>query len=370
MNTSPANNRVKVLFILPALTAGGAERVLITLMNSIDRTRFEPEFLTVSDDGPLKDLIDTSIPYHSLHGQRVSRAIFKLHKKIKEVKPDVVMSTMAHLNFVVLLQKPFFPKTSFIVREAITPSFYRKEHPKLMPLIYTAYKLFYPYADMVISPANEIIRDFKDTFGMVCKNHECLYNPVNFKLIRANESEKRDISEERRNTVHFIAAGRLHPQKGLDRLIEKLPELKMPYDWRLTILGEGPERENLEALIAKHSLQDKISMPGLEKNPWPFFAHADCFVLPSRFEGLPNVTLESLSCGTPVIASYESGGIQEIADRADGHIQVTRDMDEFITKMGAVKPNPSEQFKASLLPGDFQMKTVIDRFEGLIARVV
>jgi glycosyltransferase involved in cell wall biosynthesis len=360
---------LKTVFILPALTAGGAERVLITLMNMLDRERFDPVFITVSESGPLREIIDPTIPFHSLGGRRVSLSLPRFYKKLKELKPDIVVTTMAHMNFATLLLKPFFPDTSFIVREAIVPSFILGEHPALSPALKGAYRFLYPRASTVISPAQAIIDEFKSLLTMECSNHVLLRNPVNTDLIRAAESKHQPMSAARGKEVHFVAAGRLHSQKGFDRLIEALPALKMPYEWKLTILGEGPERVALEKIIDELNLEDKVSLPGLSDAPWPHYAMADCFLMPSRWEGLPNVALESLACGTPVIATRESGGIAEIAALApQGSVTVVDTIEAFIHAMEKIKPNPAEVFRASLLPKEFHKETVKAAFTDILLR--
>lgn len=359
----------KILFILPALTTGGAERVLITLMNNLDRSQFTPEFLAINGEGPLKDIIDPTIPYHCLDCPRVSRSLPALYKTLKAIEPDIVVSTMAHLNFHVLLMKPFFPKTRFIVREAITPDFILQEHPVIAPFIKLAYRILYSHAALVISPAQAIIDGFKKDLGMACKNHTVLPNPVDLKRIRAYENQKINILENRKKTVHFIAAGRLHSQKGFDRLIKALPDMKIPYDWYLTILGEGSEREKLEKLIKEKKLQGKVLLPGLSSTPWPHYAKADCFLMPSRWEGLPNVILESLACGTPAIVTSQSGGIAEIAESVPGNaLTVVDNMEEFIQAMEKVTPNPAEKFRSSLLPAKYSIENVVSAFSSMLKK--
>ena len=361
----------KVLFILPALTAGGAERVLITLMNSLDREKFTPEFLTISAKGPMRDLIALDIPFHCLEKEKVSRALPALFKSIKAIKPDIVVSTMAHVNYGVLLMKPFFPKTKFIVREAITPSYFDKAQPRFKHILRAAYKILYPRADLVISPAQIIIDEFKSDLNMRCKNHVLLRNPVYMAAVRKDADRPSFISEKRKKRVHFMAAGRLHEQKGFDRLIEALSSADMPYDWQLVIWGQGGDRLKLENLIHKHNLSDHIKMPGLTSTPWPVYAQADCFVMPSRFEGLPNVVLESLACGTPVIATRASGGIEEIAAVSpQGAVNVVDTMLEFIEAMQQIKPDPHETYRPSLLPQEFDRKTIVKRFEGMLEGVL
>lgn len=366
MNQS-ANTPPKVLFTLPALTAGGAERVLITLMNNIDRTKFSPEFLTVSDTGPLRDLIDPAIPFHSLHGGKVSRAIPRLYKALKQTRPDIVVATMAHMNMCLMVLKPFFPQTRFIIREAITPSFLLDEKKSVAPFLRLAYRVLYPKAEKVVSPAQAIIDEFGSLLGMSCDNHVLLYNPVDMDRIREKERKAFDIPKDRSNTIQFVSAGRLHDQKGFDRVIERLGDFKPPYNWHWMIWGEGAAREKLERMIAEAGLQDRVTLAGLSTHPWPHYAAADCFLMPSRWEGLPNVVLESLACGTPVIATKESGGIAEIAARAAGSVTVADDMGAFMNAMAQVTPETVRHFRTSLLPDEFSKDHVINRFESILA---
>ena len=360
------NTPLNTIFILPSLTAGGAERVLINLMNGVDREHFAPTLVTVSSNGELRDLVSKDIPYHSLNKNSVLKSTPNLYKLLKTMKPDIIVSTMAHMNFAVMALKPFFPKTTFIIREAITPSFLFEKYKGRSFIIKNLYKQYYPKADVILSPAQIIFDEFSDELQISPDNFELLRNPVNLAKMRAQDNF-RPISEERKKTVNFVAAGRLGEQKGFDRLIEKLADFTMPYAWNLTIYGEGTERAYLEALIECHGLKDKVKLPGLVKGPYKEFAQADCFVLPSRFEGLPNVVLESLACGTPVIGTQESGGIGEIAkDVPEAHLSVVSSMDEFMSKMAIVQPNPTEKFRPSLLPQSYEHDNVLHAFNKIL----
>lgn len=362
------NAPVKVAFVLPSLAAGGAERVLITVMNNLDRTKFDPCMIVANNVGELHDLIDREIPVHSLgHYAQVAKSIPALIWRLRKVKPDVVVSTMAHMNYAVLLAKPFLKKgTRIIVREAITPSFI-VESVKKGWLAKLLYKWLYPKADLVISPAQMIIDEFHDYLHMDISNHALLYNPVNIDKIRAVPQILQSIDETRENTVHFACAGRLHYQKGFDRLIEALRWFKPDFDWRLSILGEGDEFENLQELIKSENLSGAITLAGFEKNPWPKIGAADYFLLPSRSEGLPNVVLESLSVGTPVIAHNQAGGIDEIAKLAGSeNVKVLATMPEFIDTMRSVSANPTRLYRQSLLPPTFRLETVMKRFSDML----
>lgn len=360
------DEKSKTVFILPALTAGGAERVLITLMNGLDRDRFKPALITINNKGSLGGLIQADIPFYSLQS-RVALCLPKLYVRLKTLRPALVVSTMAHMNFALLLLQPLFPKTRFIVREAVTPSFILKSHPFLAPFIRMAYRYLYPRADVIISPAQAIINELRALSGLEKLNHVLLHNPVHTDLIFAPTKLN---DPERENTVYFIAAGRLHHQKGFDRLIESLAQLQHPYNWKLTILGEGAERLRLEALIEEKGLTGKVSLPGLVENPWPQYAAADCFLMPSRWEGLPNAVLEALACGTPVIATAEAGGIEEIAALAPaGAVTVASDMTMFIRAIEKVKPNPVSGRRVSLLPHEFHYRKIMAEFSKILEKL-
>jgi glycosyltransferase involved in cell wall biosynthesis len=357
--------RPRVVFVLPTLLAGGAERVLITLMNGLDKSRFDCHFIVLDDTGPLRNWIAADIPFHSLGKTKIRHALPTLVKKLNFLRPDVVVSTMAAMNFTVLLAKSFLKKQPrFIVREAVIPS--SIINAQAFPgVLKSAYKHLYPKADLVISPAQCIIDEFQKTLGMDIKNHALLYNPVDTARLQSEWSIGAEVTEERKNTVHFIASGRLHKQKGFDRLIELLPRLGHT-NWTLKILGTGAEQESLQKLIDDNNLSGRVKLTGLLKEPWQEYGEADVFLLPSRWEGLPNVVLESLAMGTPVIAMKEAGGIDEIAKLAGGAVKTVSTMEDFLEEMKKIKPNPSTTYRASLLPDEFHLGTVIRTFSNLL----
>ena len=102
------------------------------------------------------------------------------------------------------------------------------------------------------------------------------------------------------NGRRFVAAGRLVNQKGFDRLLHIFADCD-PLD-HLTILGDGPDHAMLARLAIRLGISDRVAFEGFVTRPWPWFAGADAVLLTSRWEGMPNVALEGLACGTQVIA--------------------------------------------------------------------
>jgi len=367
-----SQKKKKIIFILPTLAAGGAERVIITLMNRINKERFDPFFVVLDEGGPLRHWIDDDIPFYSLNHKRVRNSYFPLLNLLKKLKPDVVMTTMAHVNFLALMLKPFFPNTKFIVREANVLNSSLKSYPFWKAeLIKIGYKILYPRAHVVVSPAQCIVEEFNSLLNINTENHVVIYNPVDIEKIYRRIKFDGVNKKEKHNIIHFSCAGRLHYQKGFDRLIESLPEkLVKDYDWHLTIMGEGKERDRLLNIVRKRGLSHKITFTGLVKYPWATIAQSDCFLLPSRWEGMPNVVLEALACGTPVIGTSEAGGIAEIGRAANKNgedvIKIASSMHDFISLMRQVRPFNKNEEKQSLLPRQFCLQEVTSSLESIL----
>lgn len=362
-----SHKKVKLLFVLPALVSGGAERVLINLMNAVDDQRYDRALLTVKDDGELGSLVAENVARHGLGMRRFLFCLPALYRKLRALSPDVVVSTMTHMNFALLILKPFFPRTRFFVREAITPSYFFEKYPSAAWLIKMLYRCLYPRSDLVFSPSDAISKEFDDLFSKKWIESFVLRNPVASEDLRAAANSEFPTGF---NGIRFVACGRLVPQKGFDRLIKTLAATPPLDDWHLTILGEGTQRPELENLIVAGGLSDRIALPGLQANPYGYFASADCFFLPSRYEGLPNVVLESLACGTPVIATRESGGIAEIAalldDENKAAVTIVDNMADFAVAYRCVKAGRKKAVSTSLLPAEYEKAAILQQFEELL----
>ena len=133
----------------------------------------------------------------------------------------------------------------------------------------------------------------------------------------------------------------------------------------LTILGDGPDRAALESQARTLVVGDRVRLSGFEPNPWAWYAGADACLVPSRWEGMANVALEALACGTPVVAMREAGGIGELAARSDA-VTVAADTAAFEAAMAAVTPAPVIEPRPSRLPAEYEAAAVVAEFEEII----
>jgi glycosyltransferase involved in cell wall biosynthesis len=112
----------------------------------------------------------------------------------------------------------------------------------------------------------------------------------------------------------LLALARLVPQKGLDLLLRAFARLRDPSlaEWRVVLVGDGPEREALRTLAEREGVSERVAFEGFRSDPSPYLARASVFVLPSRFEGMPNALLEAMAAGLPVVVSDASPGPLEM----------------------------------------------------------
>lgn len=358
----------RIVFILQNFNTGGAERVIVDLMNTLDRRRFEPILITLDMWGKLSEHIHGDIKIYNLNAGR-NPLIFlpKLCMAIRKAKPDIVITTMPLLNFSTLLLRPFLGKVKIIVRETITPSYFLERHPKHKALIKLLYKSLYRQADIIMTPAQCIIDEFKNELKIHAGHYIKIFNPID----RANlRSSSPLMPYTFQPGLRFVAVGKLHTQKGYDLLIPKLANFDPGQSWVLNIFGSGPEHDSLQSMIDHHGLTQRVILRGVNPHPWPAYAAADCFLMPSRWEGLPYAALESLACGTPVIASMHSGGIAEIAALAPpGSVTVAKTMDDFITSMARLTPRAGTEYRPSLLPAEFWLENIAAQFGALLDSV-
>jgi glycosyltransferase involved in cell wall biosynthesis len=298
------------------LGGGGAERVFITLLRHFDRQRFRLTLALVDTRNAvfLKD-VPPDVAVIDLECRRVRYALGKLLRLIWKLRPDSVFSTLTHLNVGLAMTRLFWPRgvKLFICPAAFMSDELREEsHATLWRVVFGH---FLTRADGFIFQSEQLKTDFCATLRTNVSNGTVIHNPVDIQRIRVL-SEAPVEAGFTPGYFHLVAAGRLSRQKGFDFLIEAMAHL-IAKRVCLTLLGEGELREELERLTARLGLIGCVRFAGFQANPYPYFKHANLFVLSSLHESFPNVVLEALACGTPVIATAHPG-LTEVLMQIEG----------------------------------------------------
>ena len=349
-----------IAFLLPDLGGGGAQKVMLTLASHLDRSRFAPHLLLVggASTQPLPD----SVAVDRGNATRLISGIPWFVHRLRRLRPAVVVSTLAYTNLALLAAAPLLPRhTRIVVREANTPSATLAALPGVLRRL-KPYKRFYPRAARIIAQTQTVADELTEFAPAVAESIRLLPNQVDTEGLRAAARlPRRDAGAG----LRLVGAGRLTDQKGFDRLVEAVPHL--PADSRITIFGEGPNRVTLVDRIAALGLEDRICLAGYQADLAPHLAGADALVMPSRWEGLPNVALEALALGTPVFATPECG-LAEVADKARDAIQIAPFDADLIARIGSLVADASraERLQPNLLPVEYNIETVVTRFQDLL----
>jgi glycosyltransferase involved in cell wall biosynthesis len=195
-------------------------------------------------------------------------------------------------------------------------------------------------ADALTCVSRDMVDQYKRVLGS--SSHVCVYNIVDDgeSLLRMHEEIEHEWLLSKKNPV-VVAAGRLAAWKGFADLIRAIKLVSSKRPVRLIILGDGPDRSKLEALVLNLGLSDVIRLEGYVNNPLKYFARADVFVLSSHVEGLPNVLVEAMMCGcTPVSTDCPTGPREVLQDGKFGYLVPMRDPEAMAHAIEAALENP------------------------------
>lgn len=315
--------KIKVLFFISSLAGGGAERVMVEILHHIDKNKVEPVLILLYpyEDSPYKEHLPENIKVIVV-GRKSNSPIDKIKqfisfiKAVHREKPHVILSMLTHNNIMAILSKIFL-RSSVIVCEHNTLSEVTKtEEGKKIFGLSTAFcvKVLYRFANRIIAVSFGIKDNLTEEFKISPEKIDVIYNPIDESRIAELSNMPAENLFIKNEVPVVIAMGRLTWQKGFDVLLRAFSKVLKEVNAQLIVMGEGIERGSLERLAVELGVNDRVSLPGFQKNPYPFLSNADIFVLSSRYEGLPMAILEAMACGLPVIATDCRSGPKEILE--------------------------------------------------------
>ncbi len=322
-----SNKKKDILFVLPSLSGGGAERVTTNIINLIKKNNFNINILLINNIGPHKDLIfDNNINIINLNKKHARTSYFKLVKIINTIKPDIVFSTLQHVNILLLIFKRLYKsKPKLIIREANTPSqFMGNLNLFKKKLFLFLLKTQYKKADLIIAQCDEMRDDIISTYKLNnVDNVITIYNPIDVKFIKNKSTDFNPFND---TYVNIVSIGRLTYQKGFDILLKSISIVRELYpNVFLTIVGDGELRNYLIRLSNDLNIQNSVNFVGFQNNPYPYIKYSDLYVLSSRWEGFPNTLLEAITLNKKVVSTNCKSGTFEILNDYENGIIVKTD---------------------------------------------
>ncbi|MBN2144937.1 MAG: glycosyltransferase [Candidatus Aureabacteria bacterium] len=297
----------KILLVIPSIEGGGAERVMLHLIDYLNAKGYPIRLVLFNDVVHYPESLPVNIEIRNL-GKKSRFSFLKLirgvAREIREYEPQVVLSSLYYANIVSTLASIFTKKKfKLLLWEHNNPKSYLTAE-KYSFIKIQLMKFTYKKADVVITVSKVIKKIMEDNFNIPFCRAKAIYNPIPIEIIRERSYEKVEhgFLNDPQNTV-LIAVGRFNAQKRYDRL---LGAFKLAHavnnSMRLLILGQGSLEKDLKQLSVNLGLIDLVDFIGFKNNPYAWMKQADIFVLTSDYEGFPMVLLEAMACGIPIVS--------------------------------------------------------------------
>lgn len=362
---------MRIALFPPSLDIGGIERVTVNLANGFAATGIQTDLVTIKAGGKMEDQVDGAVNRVNLGASRAMTSLPGLIRYLRQYHPDVLIAPAPPVALVALWAK-MLARSATRIAVAImnTPSAYQSNplywRENLYPILT---RLFYPRADYIIAIAEVIRQDAVAYLKLPAERIEVIYTPVLTPDFEQRVNEAVDHPWVIQSEIPVIlGVGRFVPQKDLHTLIRAFAEVRKVRPARLILIGDGPERPSLEALVESLDLQADVAMPGILNN-LPYMKRADVFVLSSLFEGLPTVLVEAMACSRAIVSTNSAGGAAEVLKH--GELAEIVPVKDHIALGAAILRALDNPYDVQLLreqTRQFSLDTIVQRYLDLLGQ--
>jgi glycosyltransferase involved in cell wall biosynthesis len=367
----------KVLFLINTLGGGGAERVLVNLVNNLDKTKYDITVKTLFDVGVNRNYLNSDIKYKFVFKRMIrgNSKLFKLfpakalYKKVVNEDYDIVVAYMHGIPSRII-GGCADPKVKLISWLHVDMS-----KSSLRSCYWTKKELidcFNKFA-AIVGVSRTVVESFSKMTGMK-ENLYVKYNTNDVdKIIKLSKEAIEDVVFKD-NKIKVCTLGRLVYQKGYDRLLRVHKRLiDNGYDYDLYIFGDGEEERPIKKFIEENNLSDSVHLMGFKSNPYKYMKEFDFFVCSSRYEGLSTAVSEALILGLPVVTTDCSGMTEVLGENNEFGLIVNNEeenlylgMEQFLKDSNLVKFYKQKAIERSSF---FSVKSTVNAVEELLNEV-
>jgi glycosyltransferase involved in cell wall biosynthesis len=333
-----------IAFFVGSFGGGGIERVTAHLAHGFVKAGLKIDLVLNRCESPHLWRMPTATRIIDLKQPKLSMSLPRLVQYLRQERPLVLLAADHYLNELALLAGRISGvSTRIVVTEhnqlSQTSSNTNKLKARLAPLLA---RLLYPWADQIIAVSHGVANDLARTASLPSEQIQIIYNPVITPEMLASAQEAVEHPWFNSQDIPvLLGVGKLEAQKDFPSLIRAFAKVRQRRHCRLVILGWGPDRPQLEALIQDLGLQEEVDLPGYAKNPYAYMVRSAAFVLSSAWEGLPTVLIEAMALGTPVVSTdCKSGPSEILAGGKYGYLTPVGDSDALADAMLNVLDQP------------------------------
>lgn len=410
MNSEKNRSPSRVAFVLPALEAGGMEQVTLLTAQGLMHAGYSVDLVLEHQRGEYLSRVTNNIRIFGLtKGSKFAayarliwarpadglvqlakmlfsktdyvplRRVCSLARYLHEHKPDVVFVSHGRMPILALWARSLARVSSrVVIVEHSTLSRWLEvfsdepgRHRQWQYRVELA-RRFYPEADSIVAVSNGVADDLAKTLFLPRASITTIYNPVvGPDLLAAAAKPLSHCWFAPGEPPVLLAVGRLVREKNFAALIGAFVEVRQRHRARLLILGEGEQREALEAQIQRLGMQDDIALPGWADNPYVYMRHSAVFVLCSLFEGMGIVLAEALACGCAVVSTDCPSGPREVLDGGRyGRLVPMNDIAALAAALVEQLETPIDKTLLEARGNDFSVDKSLARYQTLVEHLI
>jgi glycosyltransferase involved in cell wall biosynthesis len=355
----------RIACLLPSLAVGGAELFMIKLVNGFVARGYRVDLVLAIRSSGFARQLDARVRIVDLQATGSLTAFWPLVSYLRKERPAVLLSSHVNTNVIaVIAARLARARTQVFVRESTTPSV----NDSLLVgwksrVVAHLRRWAYPLAARIIAPSNGVAEDLTKYLGVPRKKIAVIHNGVDCDGIGARAAEAVDHPYFLSGEPVILSVGRLCVEKDFGTLIAAFAGVLAELPARLIILGEGPARAELEALIGHLNIAERVSLPGFVGNPAKYVHQAAVFALSSICEGFPNALVEAMAVGTRVVSTDCRSGPREIlmGGKWGGLVRI-KDVDDMHGRIVDALRGGTPPMPMALLREKFGMDRALDGY--------
>jgi glycosyltransferase involved in cell wall biosynthesis len=368
-------NSISVVIFLPSLEGGGAERVGLNLAIAFAQQGFDVEIVLQNAIGQYLSQVPNGLRVVDLQVSGPRSNLQSLAGYLKRRRPDVLLAMLDNWNVAGLAKRLAGVQTQIIASAHNMPSVDMNLAPNLKSRIKLGLMRWaYGFADDFVAVSQGVAAEAQTLLGLPKSRVRVIYNPlVTPELTTLAQAPLMDSRSKTIGHPWFapdappviLGVGRLTAQKDFPTLIRAFAQIRQQRPARLMILGEGPLRAELTALIASLNLTDDVCLAGFQENPYAYLARSAVFAFSSAWEGFGNVIVEALAVGTPVVSTDCRSGPAEILGADYGRLVPVGDAAALAAAVLAVLAAPPDPAAGQARSADFTIATIAAQYRDL-----
>ena len=362
-------DKKKITFLIPSLSGGGSEGLCVNLANTLSQSGWEVNLIALNIKNSIyHDRLSKNVNFVILDVKHAVYSPYKIVKYLLANKPNKILIFNYELTIVTIFIKMLLGlKITIIARNRNTMS-----HVQNRPggfwvkyIVNPLVKKFYGNADHIINQCEDMRDDLITIYPKIIDKTSVIYNPIN--QVIEEYSKTLDFAKPF-SDEYLLCVGRLERQKAFHYAIEGFARLTKEFSsLRLKIVGAGILENNLKKCANDFGVRDRVDFEGFKKDIIPYYLGAKATLLTSLYEGFPNVLVESLALGKPVVAfDCQSGPREIVLDSVNGYLVEYKNIDDLAEKLKISIKKKWDYVAVAESAERFSMKNTIKAYEDRI----